>query len=150
MGCDGVGVLLPDSDGRHLRLVALDFPNSKGTVVEEITTPINEDMPLSKVFRSGKPGFLNHQVLANLNDPRALSITEGVKALGFLPLLNRNRVLGVLGVARLEDHPFSQDDSDFFMQIASQVAIAVDNALAYGEITALKNKLAQEKSYLED
>jgi formate hydrogenlyase transcriptional activator len=36
------------------------------------------------------------------------------------------------------------------MQIASQVAIAVENALSYRQISELTNKLAQEKLYLED
>jgi formate hydrogenlyase transcriptional activator len=36
------------------------------------------------------------------------------------------------------------------MQGANQIAIAVENALAYGEIRALKDTLAQEKLYLED
>src|SRR2546430_4625808 len=36
------------------------------------------------------------------------------------------------------------------MQVASQIAIAVENALAYRQITELKDKLAQEKVYLED
>jgi formate hydrogenlyase transcriptional activator len=35
-------------------------------------------------------------------------------------------------------------------EIAKQIALAVENALAYGEIQALKNKLADEKLYLED
>ena len=34
--------------------------------------------------------------------------------------------------------------------MANPVAIAVDNALAYGQIAALKDQLAQEKLYLED
>jgi formate hydrogenlyase transcriptional activator len=36
------------------------------------------------------------------------------------------------------------------MQVANQIAIAVENALAYSQITELKDKLAQEKLYLED
>ncbi len=36
------------------------------------------------------------------------------------------------------------------MQVASQVAIAVENALSYGQISELSDKLAQEKLYLED
>jgi formate hydrogenlyase transcriptional activator len=36
------------------------------------------------------------------------------------------------------------------LQVANQIAIAVENALAYGEIRALKDKLALEKLYLED
>ena len=39
---------------------------------------------------------------------------------------------------------------DLLVQVAGQVAIAVENALAFQEIGELKNKLAQEKLYLED
>jgi formate hydrogenlyase transcriptional activator len=39
---------------------------------------------------------------------------------------------------------------DLLRQVANQVAIAVDNALAFREIAELKEKLAEEKSYLED
>ena len=38
----------------------------------------------------------------------------------------------------------------FLSQVANQVAIAVENALAYRQIADLKDKLAQEKLYLED
>jgi formate hydrogenlyase transcriptional activator len=59
-------------------------------------------------------------------------------------------VLGVLGLSRLAPIPFSQEDVRFLMQVASQVTIAVENALAYGQIAELTNKLAQEKLYLQD
>ncbi len=39
---------------------------------------------------------------------------------------------------------------EFLRQVTAQVAIAVDNALAYGQIADLKDKLTQEKIYLED
>jgi len=45
---------------------------------------------------------------------------------------------------------FAADEIPFLNQIARRVAIAVENALAYGEVSHLKNKLAQEKLYLED
>src|SRR5205823_3585112 len=57
---------------------------------------------------------------------------------------------GVLNLARREANAFSADEVQFLMQVASQIAIAVENALAYRQITELKDKLAQEKVYLED
>jgi len=45
---------------------------------------------------------------------------------------------------------FSPDDVEFLAQIANQVALAVENSLAYGQIAALKDKLAREKVYLEE
>ena len=66
------------------------------------------------------------------------------------PLTSRNRVLGVVGFARREENAFNKDDIEFLTQVANQVAIAVDNALAYGQIAELKDQLTQEKLYLED
>jgi formate hydrogenlyase transcriptional activator len=59
-------------------------------------------------------------------------------------------VLGVFGVVTYQDNAFTGDDIKFLAQIANQVAVAVENALAFGEIRELKDKLAQEKLYLED
>jgi len=67
-----------------------------------------------------------------------------------LPLVSRARVLGIFGVVKYQDDAFTSDDIEFLTQITNQVAIAVENALAFGEIRELKDKLAQEKLYLED
>lgn len=58
-------------------------------------------------------------------------------------------MLGVLTLSRFDPIPFSPNDLQFLMQLANQVALAVQNALSYGELTRLKDSLAQEKLYLE-
>jgi formate hydrogenlyase transcriptional activator len=55
-----------------------------------------------------------------------------------------------LCLARKEDNFFSEHDAEFLTEVAGQVAIAIENALAYREISELKDKLAQEKLYLEE
>jgi len=45
---------------------------------------------------------------------------------------------------------FGAADIEFVQQVAAQIAIAVENAMAFKEIDALKNKLAVEKLYLEE
>src|SRR5207244_2339532 len=74
----------------------------------------------------------------------------GTKSVCHLPLIGRNRVLGTLSLGSMQDNAFSQEDVAFLSQVAKQVAIAVENAVAYGQISDLKDKLAQEKLYLED
>src|SRR6266705_5871806 len=59
-------------------------------------------------------------------------------------------MLGVLAVARRDENAFDEDEVDFLTQVAKQVAIGVENALAYTEIADLKDRLAQEKLYLEE
>jgi formate hydrogenlyase transcriptional activator len=150
MQCDGVGVALPEADGDQLRVYALDFPDSKGFVQEGHLMPI-EGSPLGRVFQTGKP------LLQGRPDPTQLApevyrvaAGEGFASGCTLPLISRNRILGTLSLGRRQEHAFPQDDVDFLAQIASQVAIAVENALAYGQIAELKDQLAQEKLYLED
>ena len=41
-------------------------------------------------------------------------------------------------------------DVHFLQLVVNQVAVAVENALAFQEIEALKDKLAKEKAYLEE
>lgn len=53
-------------------------------------------------------------------------------------------------LARASEDMFTQDDVEFLSQVAGQIAIAIENALAYEEISQLKDKLAQEKLYLEE
>src|SRR5262249_20758159 len=128
MQCDGVGVSLPDRESNQLRLYALDFPEGKGIIREEIVVPMEEDWGPARGFRTGEPLILNGRELARVD---RLAAAEGFETVCFLPLLSRNRILGVLGLGRLQDNSFTEDDVDFLRQVASQVAIAVENALAY-------------------
>jgi formate hydrogenlyase transcriptional activator len=82
--------------------------------------------------------------------PDSRPSAEGFAVGCVLPLVSRGRIHGVLNLARREENTFSPDEVKFLMQVASQIAIAVENALAYSQITELKDKLAQEKLYLED
>jgi formate hydrogenlyase transcriptional activator len=148
MDCDVVAVDLPDADSKHLRLFALDFPESKGFIQEEALIPIEGSGP-GRAFLTGEPqvgpasAISNHQHCTRVAD-------EGITFSCLLPLISRNRVLGVLALGRRRDNPFTPQEVDFLMQAAGQVAIAMDNALAYGEIADLRDRLAQEKLYLED
>jgi formate hydrogenlyase transcriptional activator len=146
MHCDVAGVLLPDAGHHQLRVYALDFPDSQGFIQEEALIPIEGSLP-GKAFQTGKP------VVVDRSDPAevsCLAASEGLQSHCFPPLISRNGVLGVLGLGKRRENAFTQDDVEFLSRVASQVAIAVENALAYGQIAELKDKLAQEKLYLED
>src|SRR5207237_9613843 len=79
-----------------------------------------------------------------------LAAAENVKSACFIPLVNRGRALGDLMIVRKTEETFTAEDVDFLSQAAGQIAIAIENALAYREISELKDKLAQEKLYLEE
>jgi formate hydrogenlyase transcriptional activator len=150
MNCDAAAVMLPDEEGRNLRVHALDFPESKGIFTEGGLVPIVGTLP-GDAFQTGKPIVLNRL------DPETIPIEmyrkakgEGLNSFCDLPLVSRKRLLGVLAVARREEDTFDEDQVNFLTQVANQVAIAIENAIVYGEVAELKDRLAQEKLYLED
>ena len=67
-----------------------------------------------------------------------------------IPLIAHDRTLGTLDIASRGEGAFTEEDVKLLTHIAKQIAIAVENALAYREISALKDKLAWEKLYLEE
>jgi formate hydrogenlyase transcriptional activator len=147
MQCDAVSVALPDSPGEPLRVHALDFPNGRGAIYEDILLDSAGDSPAATALRTGEPATF----VASGSEPvYALAAAEGVQSMCHVPLVSRDRTLGLLSLARLEPVAFAQKDLDFLKLVANQVAIAVENALAYQEIATLKDRLAQEKVYLED
>jgi formate hydrogenlyase transcriptional activator len=146
---DGVALVLPAADGAQLQLYALDFPDSKGLIHQDMSSSLDESLP-GQVFRSGKPWIGDINELQRSGFDNRIVFGEGVKTLCLLPLLRCERVLGVLCLVRLEKNAFAPQDVELLSQIAGQVAIAIDNALAYRQITELTDKLTQEKLYLED
>lgn len=151
MQCDAVAISLPDvPSGKH-RLFALDFPHGKGFVKEDLLFTPTKDDPAQQALRTLAPVTISGAETANFsNEAQELTIAEGMKSACFIPLVNRNRALGVLLIARTSEGSFAPDDVEFLSQAAGQIAIAVENALVYRELSALKDQLAQEKLYLED
>jgi formate hydrogenlyase transcriptional activator len=147
---DYTSLALLEPGGSLLRLYALVFPESKGLVHQELVFPL-EDSP-------GGWALAHRQAL--LADPltteqypaeiTARMLSEGVRCACWLPLITRNAVLGTLSLASLHEHAFRPGDVGLLTQVASQVAIALENALAFREIAQLKDKLAREKLYLQE
>ena len=150
MQCDYAGVSVPDAENKQLRLYAVDFPEGKGFLQEDLVYSI-EGSPSGTAFRTMKPLRLQSPFTGWLHYPIVqIAVREGLKSFCFLPLISRNRAIGTLVFARLRDDAFSQADIGFLAQVANQIALAVENAIAYREIRELKEQLSKEKLYLED
>src|SRR5216683_1090226 len=75
---------------------------------------------------------------------------EGLQAVCCIPLIHHGHTFGTLNLAGRRLDSFTPEDVELLQPVAAQVAIAVENALAFKEIESLKNKLAEEKLYLEE
>src|SRR5207247_4310781 len=129
---------------------ALAAQSGKGLLQEGFVGPV-DSTPAGPAIRTGKPALFDEEDLKRLqSDVGRLLLEEGVKSGCCVPLKSHNRLLGSLNIASLNPGAFSQDDVDLLSQVANQIAIAVENALAYRQIEELKDKLNKEKLYLED
>jgi formate hydrogenlyase transcriptional activator len=141
---------LYEEETKSFRVHALDSTRGWAYLEE------NEVVPIAGT--AGEQAIANREtIIINLKDRKGFQseLTERIAALGIksscvAPLISHNRTLGIVVVSSLRDDAFSREDAELFSQISSQVAIAVENALAFNEIEALKNKLASEKIYLEE
>ena len=150
MNHDYASLGLYEPDAQQVRLQALDFPKGKGLLHEEMVFPI-EGTPSGEVVRTRKPLLISGVDLDRYeSNVSRLFIAEGLRSGCIVPLVTANRTLGTLSLSSLRPGAFSQEDVDLLMRVANQVAIAIENALAYREIAELKNKLADEKLYLEE
>jgi formate hydrogenlyase transcriptional activator len=75
---------------------------------------------------------------------------RGLKSLYAVPIGVHGKILGVISVSSIREDAFTATDQALLREVAKQVAIAVANAIAVRELKALKDRLAQEKLYLED
>jgi formate hydrogenlyase transcriptional activator len=132
--CDAIVIHLPEKESNSLRLFAIDSHERAGRDQENNgrVEGSASGEEVCEVFRSRKP---------------ILSRDNG----GYvLPLISRNRVVGVMELAQPNEQVLLHQDADFVSQIANQVALTIENAQAYTEIKELKEQLSREKLYLED
>jgi formate hydrogenlyase transcriptional activator len=141
---DAAGLALYDPLINKLRLTAMDFPQHADMFIEDEIVEL-DGTDSGRAFATRLPVISGSEPLT---DPVAQcsGLKSGVK----VPLISHDRVLGILGVGRLSEDSFTEEDVDLLTAVGEQVAIAVENALAYQKIDALKNKLQEEKLYLQE
>jgi len=140
---EGVTVSLQDAASEKFRVFAIDFPHGKGVLKEELL--VRPSTAVKKALETLRP-VVSH----TCDGHEDIVVAEGLRAYCAIPLVNRGRALGILSILRTTEAPFSQEDLDFLSRASGQIAIAIENACAYHEISQLKDKLAQEKLYLEE
>ena len=148
MECDFVNVGLPTGDSGQHELIQ-EFPSGKRPYTERLL--VSPTGALLRAFEERKPLLFTEMKAANLPPVLyELFINEGIRCVCLIPLVSRGRMLGALSIGRRREETFREEEIEFLMQIGGQIAIAIENALAFREILELKDKLSQEKLYLEE
>ena len=108
-------------------------------------------MPAAEVLATGKPVVARDIDIDRYTNPNFRRfVALGLKSICSVPLITRDRTIGTLALSRMTDDVWTSEDVEFLAQVASQIAIAVENSLAYRELSEMKERLATEKLYLED
>lgn len=108
-------------------------------------------MPAGRAMRTGNVDILGPERLEAV-DPavRVHLIQRSIRSMCCIPLASRGEILGCLSFGSRELDRFSPEEVTLLSQLGTQVAIALDNALAYQKIQLLRDKLAEEKLFLEE
>jgi formate hydrogenlyase transcriptional activator len=146
---DAAAIALYDPQNNQLRLHTFDLQYTN-QATEGTLLPL-EGTPEGLAFRTQRPIVIPNLDLKEFpSSETKKAYDDGLRSGCIIPLLVHDRAVGTLVIASLRENAFTGQDAELLTHIARQIAIAVDNALAYREIAALKNKLASEKVYLEE
>ncbi len=149
---DGSILVLYDPETRVCRVHVLDFAKNQSVVEEKQAGP-KCNTPASIAINSGKPVVFREQDLNAMSAESEMArcvLAEGLSSLCCVPLVSHNRMQGTLNLGRRRDDAFSPEDVELLSQVGQQIAIAVENGLAYREIAELKEQISKEKLYLEE
>jgi formate hydrogenlyase transcriptional activator len=135
---------------RDLDTIALHFTGPPLFDSEQAHVP-PEGMPSAEALATGKPVVAYETDLDRYPSPHYRRfVAMGCKSGCSIPLITGNGTRGTLEIGRITGDVWTDGDVEFLVEVAGQVAIAVENALSYRELSEMKERLATEKLYLED
>ena len=148
---DFADLILRDAENGRYFVAALDYPDHHDFFA--VRQPISiEGTALESVLHSQRPLVCTPDSLATF--PTDVTMRRGVN-LGLIsachvPLVSRNRSLGLLSLASKRQDTFTPEAIELLGETAKQISIAVENSLTFRQVEVLRDRLAGEKQYLEE
>ena len=157
--CRFIGLCLPDPATGQLRQHLVDYREGRGVITEGMVLPVFASAA-GKAFRTRQLVWLERSSDGR-PDPEIygssegqkfyeLLLKEGVPSGYFLPLIQRDHVIAVLQLTKYGNEPLKASEGEFLSALASQLSVAVANALEHGALVASREQLAREHEYLRE
>jgi len=148
-GNDFAGFWIIDKQSNQLDCVVFDFPSSRAYSLTAM-----DSLELSGVYheklRARVPQLLSNQEIETLPARVVEKLkAESITSMAIAPMMTANGPLGLITMGSRQPSNFRQEDLDLLSQISTQIALAVDNAIAYGRMTEARDRLEEERLYLE-
>ena len=133
----------------------LRIVNYAGPYRREDYTPIGrklilDDSPAGVAFTGQRYVLRGDLELERLTTSEERAYGHGFRSICALPLVVRGKSIGAITVGSLDRSRYSEADAQFLMEVANQIAIAVDNLRAHEETAALKARFEAEAVYLQE
>jgi len=143
------GLWLFEEGTTKLRCVGMDFPSNRG-FIQKLQSADMTPSELAEV-RARVPKIIKREEIAQL--PAAIAspvLAENMRSGVSIPLVVGSIPLGVLTLGSTGESAFAQEELGLLLQVGNQVALAMENALAFGKVSEARDQLDTEKTYLED
>ncbi len=124
--------------------------HGESEVTESATIPLDTS-PEGWVYTARKPLLLKGVSNEKWSFDRIPHLAHlSLKSGCWIPLLGPDGALGTVNMFSRRAENFTDHDVSLLTQIASQVAVALDNALAFRQVSELNERLALQKRYFDD
>jgi len=147
MSNDSAFIALRDPDGTQLLVQALDLGRMENVAFAQGLRIPAEGTPEEQAMMTRRPVLVVSVagLMAFASPWVHYAVEHGVKSGCFIPLIAHNRVLGALGVVSLREDAFTAGDARLLEQVASQIAIAVENALNFEDARRAEREVRQQR-----
>src|SRR3989441_6755051 len=146
---DLAALALYDPETNQFRVQQLDASYGKNILPGELLISL-ESSVAGQVFTSREPLLLSRLDTERFPSDATRYLAARNKSGCRRPPSGRDHLLGTLGVFSKQEAAFTEKDLRMVAQLANHVSTALDNALAFRHITELRDRLEQEKRYLEE
>ena len=148
-GSDFTGFWLLDEKSKRLNCAVLDFPSRRNALTKFDIPGITEK--LMQKLRAGAPVI---ETLADVEAQFPLAVSaplrnESIVSFVHMPLLARRCPIAVMSLGSRRMDAFSVRDMDLLTQVATQIGLALDNAIAYERLSVSRDQLEEQRVYLE-
>ena len=134
-----IGVL--SEDGQTIELLAL-HGYRPGVLEQWKRFPVEQDVPMSRVVRTGEPLFIGSREERDELFPRLAARSGEGHALAVLPLAVENRLIGAMALSFADDMEFGLERREMKVTLARQAAQALERARLYEAEQALRRRMS--------
>jgi formate hydrogenlyase transcriptional activator len=142
-------IFLHDPARDVLRLFVLESSLPSSHFVVGLEVPSTESH-VGLVFQHQRPFVRQDLEREHQYSAETQALADGVRSFAIVPLVVRARCIGTLAAASTRVGQYSEADVAFLQEVAGQVAVAIENMLAYEQIAALTARLQHENAYLQE